>query len=61
MVTLAAVHLLYAAFWVKPNFCLTRPGFAGFVIPLTSRRPTNNILQTTRSPFYDGRAPWRCS
>jgi len=46
------------SFWVKRNFCLTRPEF---VIPLTSRRLRNNILPTTRSPFYDGRAPWRCS
>ena len=48
MVTLAPARRLYAAFWVKPSFCLTRPEF---VIPLTSRRPTNYILPTTRSPF----------
>ena len=32
------------------------PHSTEFVIPLTSRRPTNNILQTTRSPFHNGRA-----
>src|SRR5215472_11895862 len=42
------------------RFCCIGGGKC-FAIPLTTRRPTNNILPTTRSPFCDSRAPWRCS